>query len=191
MVCSPGDKPIITYRFGNGNERRYQSDFAPIDVIIGNQPIDTTSNFNREGYKITFYSPNNFRTYAVFIKDYYLNFFSLTNGYPEMNFLECNKSSFTPFGSVDISTIVINYAEKCPTQHVDTQKASIEIFYNNLRIFQDQGNAPIAFNVQCGKCPPGTCECVSPIYPGYCCLDCSATAASIRAITNELRAKNG
>lgn len=40
-------------------------------------------------------------------------------------------------------------------------------------------------------CPPGTCKCHSESYPGYCCLDCSATAASIRSITNELRRKNG
>lgn len=40
-------------------------------------------------------------------------------------------------------------------------------------------------------CPPGTCKCPSPIYPGYCCLDCAGTVANIQAITNELRRKNG
>ncbi|MCC5619251.1 hypothetical protein LC605_30105 [Nostoc sp. CHAB 5836] len=40
-------------------------------------------------------------------------------------------------------------------------------------------------------CSEGFCKCPSPTYPGYCCLDCASTAASIRAITNELRAKNG
>lgn len=49
-----------------------------------------------------------------------------------------------------------------------------------------------SYKVSCDdECPEGFCKCIIPEYPGYCCLDCAATAASIRAITNELRAKNG
>ncbi|MCC5625111.1 hypothetical protein LC574_29075, partial [Nostoc sp. CHAB 5715] len=48
------------------------------------------------------------------------------------------------------------------------------------------------FKVSCGdECPEGFCKCPIPEYPGYCCLDCASIAASIRAITNGLRAKNG
>jgi len=62
------------------------------------------------------------------------------------------------------------------------------------KLYEDKkaGNAPPNFTVACGKnCPEGSHKCTHNKYPGYCCLDCSATAASIRAITNELRAKNG
>lgn len=46
--------------------------------------------------------------------------------------------------------------------------------------------------ITCGdECPEGFCKCSSPGYPGYCCLDCAATAANIRTITNDLRLKNG
>lgn len=46
------------------------------------------------------------------------------------------------------------------------------------------------YSVACGgECPEGFCKCPIPEYPGYCCLDCAATAASIRSITNDLRAK--
>ncbi|MEH1906649.1 hypothetical protein [Nostoc sp.] len=49
-----------------------------------------------------------------------------------------------------------------------------------------------SYKVSCGDdCPEGFCKCHSDSYPGYCCLDCLATAASIRSITNELRSKNG
>lgn len=48
------------------------------------------------------------------------------------------------------------------------------------------------FIVSCDDdCPEGFCKCIIPEYPGYCCLDCGSAAASIRSITNELRAKNG
>ncbi|MDZ8190013.1 MAG: hypothetical protein RMX96_34905 [Nostoc sp. ChiSLP02] len=48
------------------------------------------------------------------------------------------------------------------------------------------------FDVACSEdCPAGKCKCATDSYPGYCCLDCAATAANIKAITNELRANYG
>lgn len=48
------------------------------------------------------------------------------------------------------------------------------------------------YKVSCDdECPEGFCKCVIPEYPGYCCLDCTATAASIRSIINDLRVRNG
>jgi hypothetical protein len=61
-----------------------------------------------------------------------------------------------------------------------------------ITLFTVSGKCPCKFSVACGgRCPENFCECPILEYPGYCCLDCSATAASIRAITNELRSKNG
>ncbi|MBN3924004.1 hypothetical protein [Nostoc sp. NMS4] len=46
------------------------------------------------------------------------------------------------------------------------------------------------YQISCGdECPEGFCKCIIPEYPGYCCLDCTAIAASIREITNSLRGK--
>jgi hypothetical protein len=60
-----------------------------------------------------------------------------------------------------------------------------------LIIFDDD-NIDCNWDVQCDDdCPEGTYKCPSPFYPGYCCLDCASTSASIRAITNDLRSKNG
>lgn len=69
----------------------------------------------------------------------------------------------------------------------------IRVFSNGELIFKDVGVAPITFKVECirVRCPEGFCECPIPVYPGYCCLDCAATAANIRAITNDLKGKNG
>ncbi|MEH1790323.1 MAG: hypothetical protein V7L23_33360 [Nostoc sp.] len=52
------------------------------------------------------------------------------------------------------------------------------------------GSAP-TYQIACeSDCPDGTCKCHSDSYPGYCCNDCSNTAAQINAITQLARAKN-
>lgn len=62
----------------------------------------------------------------------------------------------------------------------------------NGTVLYDDDTADCLGNVVCDDdCPPGTCKCSSPVYPGYCCNDCASTAASIHTITSELRAKNG
>ncbi|MEH2145296.1 hypothetical protein [Nostoc sp.] len=188
--CSPGDKPTVTYQFGSGGKRVYKSDYAPIEVITKQQPISTTENYNREGYKVTYSSPNNGIYLSVIVKDYYFSYASTYMGHPGMQVLRCGDTAYTGNGNIDISTLTIDRNTKCPTQQQDAQKYTIEIFYNNQRIFVDQGPAPITFDIQCGKCPQGTCECPTPVYPGYCCLDCASTAANIRTITNELKTKN-
>ena len=69
----------------------------------------------------------------------------------------------------------------------------IRVYRGSELIFKDVGKAPITYKVDCirERCPEGYCECKIDNYPGYCCLDCAATAASIRAITNDLKGKNG
>jgi len=60
----------------------------------------------------------------------------------------------------------------------------------DIVIFDDD-NIDCTWNVVCDNdCPEGTCKCPSPIYPGYCCLDCASVATTIHAITNDLKAKN-
>ena len=90
------------------------------------------------------------------------------------------------FASASITKI-----EPISTTDQPAQKGVIIKDRNGMVIYEDD-TADCSVNVVCDDdCPEGTCKCPSPIYPGYCCLDCSATASSIRAITSELRAKNG
>lgn len=77
---------------------------------------------------------------------------------------------------------------------LDSQPSSKGIVIRDVTggIIFDDDAIDCDWSVQCDDdCPEGTCKCISPIYPGYCCLDCESTAANIRAITNDLRAKNG
>lgn len=71
-----------------------------------------------------------------------------------------------------------------------TDKCIIQIISSTGQIFTKTGECPIEYTVICGdECPEGSCKCITPGYPGYCCLDCGSAAASIRAITNSLGRK--
>lgn len=69
----------------------------------------------------------------------------------------------------------------------------IRVYRGNELIFKDVGKAPVTFKVECirEKCPEGYCECKSSEYPGYCCLNCSSTAAKLHALTEQVRGING
>ncbi|MEH2169333.1 MAG: hypothetical protein V7K41_22280 [Nostoc sp.] len=73
----------------------------------------------------------------------------------------------------------------------NTDKCTIQIIDSMGRIFSKTSECPIKYTVACGDdCPEGFCKCEISEYPGYCCLNCNATARSIRDITNNLRVKN-
>ncbi len=79
-----------------------------------------------------------------------------------------------------------------PQQNPAPESKGLLITDAENRVVYDSNNDPCNWIVTCDEdCPEGTCRCESPVYPGYCCNDCAATAASIRTITNELRVKNG
>jgi hypothetical protein len=84
----------------------------------------------------------------------------------------------------------IDLNRKCPTNSNSLERCSIQITYNGLTIFQDQGNCPLTFNVSCGNCPPGTEEHQINVYPGYCCFDCNSIANDIRGLTNIVKGLN-
>jgi hypothetical protein len=72
-----------------------------------------------------------------------------------------------------------------------TDKCIIQIVNSSGNSFVKQGECPIKYTVACDDgCPEGFCKCSSPEYPGYCCLDCNATANEIRSITQSLKAHN-
>ena len=200
MTCSTGDKPIITYKFGNGNNRIYKSDFSPIEIISKAAPVISGENFNNDGYQLQVRSLQ----YSggagdIIVKDY-MTFYQGNILY--FTAIYCGQTDYprNQDGSLG-ALIALNNGNPAITRNPDPAvkcpgipplpRCSLQIMHNGQLLFQDQGECPVVYDVQCTKCPEGTCECPTPNYPGYCCLDCASTAASIRAITNNLRAKNG
>ncbi|MFN6484630.1 MULTISPECIES: hypothetical protein [unclassified Nostoc] len=211
MVCTKGDKPTITYKFGTGNDRIYQAQYAPIDIVTGTLPIDATANYKNAGYQINFQSPQGqFGYISAIVVDYQIIYYPGGNQFDPLRgyyiaFIGCGSTSFavnspskgmpTDYGGLVLSASMttgvidsINTNIKCASPN--SNRCTFQVFSNNLLLFQDQGNCPCTYTIQCGRCPEGTCECASPIYPGYCCNDCESSAASIRSITNDLRRLN-
>lgn len=186
--CNIGQKPIVKYKFGSGGFRHFKSEYSPIDIITKTYPIPNTDNYNSEGFQITFYSSNNRATLEYIVLDYKLKAIPRELGYGqndrELLIIQCGNSAFTETGpAVDITTIVKNINIKCPT--ATKNRCSIQIFnIENELIFQDQGDCPVEFEVQCGNCPDGTIECKISAYPGYCCIPCSEVKNKIVDIKN-------
>lgn len=191
MVCEAGDKPIITYRFGNGNNRIYQSQFSPIEIITKDTPANGTSNFREEGYTLRFQSTQcNGSNCNSIVRDYIVEPYENTIAVRVRN---CFSNTF----AIDSSLVVLNTPNKnitvldnpkCPSS--SNKRCSILVTYNNLVIFQDQGDCPCTFEVQCGKCKDGEIECKKSTYPGYCCISCAEIRGGIKAATAQLRSIN-
>jgi hypothetical protein len=200
--CDIGDKPKVTYHFNNSSPVDVQLQSSPIEVTTGEAPSDHTSNYNPEGYQITFGSPQaQYGVISTTVVDYKITYldrgvFDSDTAY-YIKVVSCGEKEFPPdvngYPGIKMSSsnVTIDSAINCPTPNKDDSKCEIKILSNGSVIFHDKGECPVNYTVACGRCPPGTCECKIDAYPGYCCLDCNSTAASIRTITNELRAKNG
>jgi len=195
QYCKNGDTPTLTYQFVGQSKKVVKTEFSPIDVTVRYGETNSTSNYSPAGFGLSAYSTSNFYDRGYILRDYYV----LDLGIPvntfdyRYNFELYGKLCYSPqyffLNHIAPSSISINPNLKCPTP--EAIKTIIEVNYNNLIIFRDQAIGNVTFSVACGDCPEGYSRCLISEYPGYCCLDCSATAASIRAITNELRTKNG
>jgi hypothetical protein len=207
MVCKPGDKPRINYKFNGEDGITYQSSVSPIDVTTGTLPFNATSNYDVKGYQITFNSPQGaYGQIQLTVVDYQI--IHIANGPYAGDYIAvipCGQTSFaktsTPSFLGDTSglvlaasitsPVVINNAVNCPGA-VSGGTCTLTISSEGKTLFKTQGTCPVTYVVTCGNCPPGTCECHSDSYPGYCCNDCSATSASLQNISNQLkRLKNG
>lgn len=183
--CNLGDKPKVYFKFGSGSEQNCILPISPIDVSMEDYSEKNTANYSPLGYQISFYSPNNSRGYNLIVRDWKIednNIFIRT----------CNASDLTIFATVDPTSLIINTAITCGGEIPDILKSRLHIKKAGVAndIFTATGDYPGSFHVTCGDCPEGFCKCIIPEYPGYCCLDCNAAAASIRSITNELKGKN-
>lgn len=206
IYCDEGDRPIIKYRFqGDTKDRTFKSKYASIEVITKETPIGSSSDYREEGYAIDPF-PNNSSRNWIIVRDH--KFFTIPgnlwqgfNGSPhQVAIIGCGQTTFTKVAncsahiamsycdclvtSIADSYILINTDIKCDT--AKNKRCSIEIKHKGLIIFQDQGNCPVTYSVQCGKCPDGQHECESKIYPYYCCNSCADTASKIKKLASKV-----
>jgi hypothetical protein len=201
MYCQSGDKPTLTYRFQGQGEKKYRSEFSPIDVITKDIPVDGTSNYRDEGFGTSFRADNcsSFECRGV-LKDFEI-YQPIPNQPAILYFIPCGASTWArrADGSRDFyilnrgfwdasGWVGIDRNQKCPS--VNSKRCSIQVQFNGLTIFQDQGNCPVSFNVKCSNCPPGQHEVKTNTYPGFCCLDCAAIKTEIAIIKNAVRSVN-
>ena len=126
------------------------------------------------------YSANNNWRYEFYIT---AQGFGQLSYFDEPTDLFISNAFGNPHGEITINWIapLVNQESVC----------TIEIYYQNNRIYYDEGECPTAYNVICGdECPSGTTKCFSTNYPGYCCLPCSEIKAEIKAILSQVRRLN-
>jgi hypothetical protein len=191
--CNTGDKPIIKYRFqGDTKDRIFKTKFAPITIDIKEQPINSGS-YASEGMKINYIITDGDKPRSAIVLAYRVDYYNFFGGYWGLLTINCGeaKQSF-PANPTAISqgtaiypnSIVVDTSVKCPV--AANKRCSIEINYNGLVIFQDQGNCPVTYSIQCGNCPNDQHECESKIYPYYCCNSCADTANKINNLASKV-----
>lgn len=190
--CKKDEEAFVIYKLGN-KEERFKSYKTPIKINTYEKHLESTKNFNRNGYGLTFYSTNNRAWfYDLIVVDYII----IDYGEGEskefryaLYWTECqdvannyiNKRSL----NFDPATFSINQSKKC-FQPVEGGRCYIEVLHQDSIVFTDQGDCPCTFTVQCGDCPEGTIRCDSSGYPGYCCIPCAELAQRVNAMTRRL-----
>ena len=205
--CEMGDKPQIKYKFGEGKERIYKSQFAPIEVIQKELPAEASDSYSSEGYEITFDSPQfssgrGSRT----VVDHSTFFVPPSSGYPNgrmyLVYIPCGQTTYPKLnpctGSEQVqchstatalttltSTIQIDRTKKCTS--TNQKRCSFQVLYKGAVVFQAQGDCPLTLSVQCGNCEEGSHECKHQAYPGYCCVPCKETGEKLKNIASSVR----
>lgn len=207
--CNQGDKPIIKYRFqGDTKDRIFRSRYAPIEVQAKETPVEGSDKYSNEGYKLKFVNPSNPNFVGEYIVlDYQI--FEVSNSFfggdpntvrYQAAFIFCGEKGHTKNGlpctgylpyvnclrdyNVSTRSPIIDTTVRCPNS--SSKRCSIIIEHKGIIVFQDQGNCPATYSVQCGKCSDGQHECESKIYPYYCCNSCADTANKIRNLASQV-----
>lgn len=210
--CQAGDKPTIKYQFSGQAARTYKSNFAPIEVITKPLPIESSENYNPEGFGVGFIPLNGNGTFYWYsVTDYKIfqipagvdqvwgttprialkycgsSFIKVPNcnSSPAFQYTQCLDTSF-----LNLNTLQFDPNRKCPANQQGGTRCSIQVLYNGQVIFQDQGNCPVTFDVTCGNCADDEIKCEKPEYPGYCCVKCSEIVTEIQSIKSTLRSIN-
>ncbi|PHM05789.1 hypothetical protein, partial [Nostoc sp. 'Peltigera malacea cyanobiont' DB3992] len=153
--CKIGDKPKITYQFREGQPITYQSNISPIEVTTGVSPKNSTSNYNSQGYRITFNSPQGAYGQIQFtVIDYEL--FHISEGPSAGDYIAiipCGSTSF-PYDAngnlvsyVITSPVVIDNTVKCPSVNSNSNICNLKILSDGKILFQAEGNCPVTFTV--------------------------------------------
>ena len=214
--CSAGQSPVVNYKFANGGLVAYQCSNSPIDVEIthipttfsgGQCPILYNIRISDSGgpsfgfLDLRFWGPIIAARIIVFSKYSYsfnavLSTFNaqvLAGGtnydgpQPLPYWITIGGGQGGSYSARPLSIVsaVPEYQATDPCGNLP-DKDRIEVKYDGVTVFQDTGNAPCTFTVQCEDCPPGTVKCNSSSYPGYCCIPCQSTAQRINNLASRL-----
>lgn len=214
--CQLGDTYIfVVYSFGSGKPKTIKLKNAPIRVetqtLVRNVPPSEQIEYQSYNVNYTLTRPNYAETVTATEvykgkitgagvtadpdlgysanNNWYYTFYIIAQGYrnfstyPEPTKLHITNAFGNPHGEIVINWIapLVNQESIC----------TIELYYQNKRIFYDEGDCPLAYEVTCKQeCPPGTTKCYSTNYPGYCCLPCEPTKQSIIGIKNIVKSVN-
>jgi hypothetical protein len=203
--CKTGDKPKIKYKFANGKERIYQSDFSPVEVIQKEIPAEAEEEYKNVGYRIEVKAVNGYIDIVVVA---HKEIFLPGGVIPEFPFggrflflMTCGETSYKkespcnrPFSqaidclyggfNLNPGSYIIDPTIHCPIPN--KQRCSILVKHKGIIIFQDQGDCPLSISVQCGNCPEDMHECTHQAYPGYCCVPCKETGDKLKNIANKV-----
>lgn len=205
MACQVGDKPTVKYKFAGQSEKRYKSQFAPIEIIQKTVPIPASGNYNPQGFGLRVWPVNIGEYVTGIVLDYEIFHNPNYPFFDTVSSIPCGEKDYHVLSPADCKYYGREYV-KCrldcydidPTKEVSIdrtvhcpvfmeEKCSIQVLYNNLVIFQDQGNCPLEVEIICGDCEQGYIRCETHKYPGYCCLPCKSTAAKINNLANRIR----
>jgi len=143
--CNPGEKPTITYTFGNGTQRKHISNVSPVEVTTGNAN-ETGSRIRIESYAYGCNESPCKRVRGVFPGEVG------TQNIPYIVVTFCDGTDY-----------LLLVKENASIQYIDGEKCSVadntcKIEVKNTSgavIFRDIGQCPINYDVQCGRCPEG------------------------------------
>lgn len=183
MVCKEGETPTVTYSFNNGDKRTYKSKYSPIEVEGREGLVTGTKNSSNSGYeiKVAILRGGNSTFGNYIIKDYKIEASPIGSPYPMyLSFTNCDGSTSSPGFADSYQILSTDGSKNCPLPR--TNKCSLVIKHKGLIIFQDQGECPVSFNVQCGRCKDDEIECKSSKYPYFCCHSCEEMTNKVRSI---------
>lgn len=186
IFCKIGDiKATVTWVWNNELPKKYQTKVIPIEVTVKKLESEIGTWTTRTYDTITL-PPGNPFSYQGDDQDSPITVNTRT--------IASAKDGRVLYSDASFNAGAIQYLGTVFTPNVANKYQIIISNTSGIELFKEEKDTtiPPKYEVACGEeCPEGFCKCITPEYPGYCCLDCNSTAASIRAITNDLKGKNG